>query len=153
MVSVVSHSKYHLGSKILQHWFYVNTDQHSLFLIPIKLLYTANNNIAYRPNFTDFNNSSLAALFFNLEVVFPCLRNTNTAPACSVFSLEEDGLLGGKSLIRALDTGNHIRIFAGSPRVTTFGFGFAGCSTFARSCVPNDYKLSLVCLMPCSGST
>ena len=113
---------------------------------------SSDNTIAYRPNFNDHDNNSLGVIFFNLEVVFPCLRNTNTPPACSLFSLEEDGFLGGKPLIQAADTGNHLRIFSTSNRIATFGFGFAGCSTFARSCVPTDvvnsYGLSLVCLLP-----
>ena len=119
--------------------------------------YTSDNTIAYRPNFNDLHNSSLAVLFFNLDVAFPCLRNTNTAPACSLFSLEEDGFLGGRPLIQAADAGNHFRIFSRSGFVATFGFGFVGCSTLGRSCVPTDvglsYELSLVCLLPRSVCT
>ena len=119
--------------------------------------YTSDNTIAYRPHFNDVYNSSLAVLFFNLEVAFPCLRNTNTAPACSLFSLEEDGFLGGRPLMQAADNGKHFHIFNGSSNVKTFGFGFAGCSTFARSCVPTppyfSFELSLVCLLPSSVCT
>ena len=119
--------------------------------------YSSNNIIAYRPNFNDSYNNSLAVLFFNLEFAFPCLRNTNSTPACSLFSLEEDGFLGGRPLIQAVDIGNHFHIFNGSSPVTTFGFGFAGCSTFASSCVPTiptfSYKMSLVCLLPRNACT
>ena len=119
--------------------------------------YTSDNTIAYRPNYNDLHSSSLAVLFFNLDVAFPCLRNTTTPPVCSLFSQEEDGFLGGRPLIQAADIGNHFRIFSRSNFVATFGFGIAGCSTFGRSCVPtyvgSSYGLSLVCLLPRSVCT
>ena len=121
--------------------------------------YTSDNAIAYRPNFDadDPYNSSLAVLFINLEVAFPCLRNNIAAPACSLFSLEEDGFFGGRPLLQIADIGNHLFIFSNRLYVSTFGFGFAGCSTFAESCVPIDpalsYELSLVCLLPRSVCT
>ena len=114
---------------------------------------SANNIIAYRPYFNDSHNSNMAILFFNLEAAFPCLRDTNIAPACSLFSREEDGFLGGRSLIQAADIGNHFRIFSHNQFVKTFGFGFAGCSTFASWCVPSTFERSLVCLLPSSVCT
>ena len=66
------------------------------------------NTIAYQPYFSDLHNSNLAILFFNLEAAFLCLKDTNTTPACSLFSQEEDEFLGGRSLIQAADIiGNH----------------------------------------------
>ena len=114
---------------------------------------SADNIIAYRPHYNDLHNSSLAVLFFNLEAAFPCLRGTNSMPICSLFTFEEDGFLGGRPLIQAADGGNHFRMFNSYSNVTTFGFGFAGCSTFASSCVPNNFELSLVCLLPRSVRT
>ena len=105
---------------------------------------SANNIIAYRPRYNDHHNSSLAILFFNLEAAFPCLRRN--LPPCSLFTHEEGGFLRGRPLIQAADAGNNLRIFGSW--VMTFGFGFAGCSTFANWCVPNDFELSLVCLLP-----
>ena len=111
---------------------------------------SANNIIAYRPHYNDHHNSNLAILFFNLEAAFPCLGGM---PICSLFPFEEDGFLRGKPIIQAADTGNNFRIFRRYPSVKTFGFGFAGCSTFASSCVPNNFELSLVCLLPRSVCT
>ena len=114
---------------------------------------SANNIIAYRPYFNDSHNSNMAILFFNLEAAFPCLRNTIDPPAaaCTLFSLEEDGFLGGRSLIQAADVGNHFRVFSQNQHINTFGFGFSGCSTFDTSCVPNySFERSLVCLLPSS---
>ena len=111
---------------------------------------SANNVIAYRPYYNDVHNSNLAILFFNLEAAFPCLGGM---PICSLFPFEEDGFFRGRPLIQAADTGNHFRIFSGSHSVKTFGFGFAGCSTFANSCVPDSFELSLVCLLPRSVCT
>ena len=109
---------------------------------------SANNIIAYRPYFNDSHNSSMGILFFNLEAAFPCLRGTCNLSVCSLFSLDEDGFLGGRSLIQAADIGNHFRIFSQNQFINTFGFGFAGCSTFDSSCVPNSFERSLVCLLP-----
>ena len=107
-----------------------------------------NKAIAYRPYFNDAHNSNLAVLFFNLEAAFPCLKDTNIAPACSLFALEEDGFHGGRSLIQAADIGDNFRIFSPYQFIKTFGFGFAGCSTFSRSCVPESFERSIVCLLP-----
>ena len=114
---------------------------------------SANDIIAYRPYFNDSHNSNTAILFFNLEAAFPCLRNTLAAPACTLFSLEEDSFLGGRSLIQAADIGNDFRIFSQNQFINTFGFGFVGCSTFDSSCVPNSFERSLVCLLPSSVCT
>ena len=114
---------------------------------------SANDIIAYRPYFNDSHNSNMAILFFNLEAAFPCLRNTRAAPACTLFSLEEDSFLGGRPLIQAADIGNGFRIFSQNQFINTFGFGFAGCSTFNTSCMPNSFERSLVCLLPSSVCT
>ena len=118
---------------------------------------SADDIIAYRPYFNDSHNSNTAILFFNLEAAFPCLRNTlaHAAPACTLFSLEEDSFLGGRSLIQAADIGNDFRIFSQNQFINTFGFGFVGCSTFDSSCVPNtiSFERSLVCLLSSSVCT
>lgn len=116
---------------------------------------SADDIIAYRPYFNDSHNSNTAILFFNLEAAFPCLRNTLAAPACTLFSLEEDSFLGGRSLIQAADIGNDFRIFSQNQFINTFGFGFVGCSTFDSSCVPNtiSFERSLVCLLSSSVCT
>ena len=113
-------------------------------------LTSPNNAIAYRPYFNDADNSDLAVLFFNLEAAFPCLKDTNIPPACSLFGLEDNGFHGGRSLIQAADTGNQFRIFSQGTNqfVKTFGFGFAECRTFSRWCVPQSFERSLVCLLP-----
>ena len=114
---------------------------------------SANIIIAYRPYFNDSHNSNMAILFFNLEAAFPCLRDAHVTLACTLFSLEDDGFLGGRSLIQAADVGNHFRIFSQNRRINTFGFGFSGCSTFNTRCVPNSFERSLVCLLPSSVCT
>ena len=109
---------------------------------------STDNAIAYRPYFNDVHNSNLAIVFLNLEAAFPCLRDTDVMPVCNLFTLEEDGFLGGRSLVQAADLGNDFRIFSNSRFVKTFGFGFTGCRTFATSCVPVSFERSLVCLLP-----
>jgi hypothetical protein len=95
----------------------------------------------------------MAILFFNLEAAFPCLKDAHIAPACSLFSREEDRFLGGRSLIQAADIGNNFLIFGHFPFIKTFGFGFSGCSMFARGCIPESFERSLVCLLPSSVCT
>ena len=109
---------------------------------------STNNTIVYRPRYHDYHNSNLAILFFNLEATFPCLSGNNKVPICSLFSMEEDGFLGGRPRIQAADIGNQFRIFSSNLNVKTFGFGISGCLTFATSCVPSYLELALVCLLP-----
>lgn len=110
--------------------------------------YTSSNNmVAYRPRYNDAHNSNMAILFINLQALFPCLSGANFHPACSLFTSEEDGFRGGRSIIQAADIGNNFRIFSSSTNFETFGFGVSGCTTFTTSCV-NVLELELVCLLP-----
>ena len=48
------------------------------------------------PCFADRHGSGLAAVFLNLEAIFPC---TSVIPQCGVLTHEEDGFFGGRSFI------------------------------------------------------
>lgn len=110
--------------------------------------YTSSNNmVAYRPNYRDAHSSNLAALFVNLQSLFPCLSGANFHPTCSLFTSESDGFRDGKAIIQAADIGNNFRIFSSRTNFETFGFAVEGCSTFSRDCIDN-LELDLVCLLP-----
>ena len=109
---------------------------------------TVGNLIAYRPNFNDFHTSGLAALFVNIEGVFPCVAGSpQYHPVCKLFTYEEDGFRNGHAVIDAADIGNHFRIFNAS-NLATYGFAFNGCATFTTDCFPVFSQYSIVCLLP-----
>ena len=109
---------------------------------------TASNLLAYRPNFRDLHTSGLAALFVNLEGMFPCIVGSpEYHPVCKLFTYEEDGFRNGKAAIDAADIGNNFNIFTGGNRAT-FGIAFSGCPTFTNDCFPTSTQYSIVCLLP-----
>ena len=108
---------------------------------------STNNLLAYRPNYQDSHTSGLAALFVNIEGVFPCIAGTpEYYPVCEVFTYDEDGFRNGRALIEAADCGNNIQIFGGTS--ATFGFGFSGCSTMTTDCFSYYTEYTIVCLLP-----
>lgn len=109
---------------------------------------TASNLLAYRPNFVDLHTSGLAAVFVNIEGVFPCVVGSpEYHPVCKLFTYEEDGFRNGHAVIDAADIGNNFNIFSGSNRAT-FGFAFTGCATLTTDCFPVFSQYSIVCLLP-----
>ena len=71
---------------------------------------TTNNFMFYRPWFNDGMGSNLAALFLNLEAIFPCIVSVSRVgayyPICHAFTDEEDGFRGGRSILDTGDIGN-----------------------------------------------
>jgi hypothetical protein len=58
---------------------------------PSNSVTSSNNLLAYRPRFSDVHNSNLAAVFINMEGVFPCTQSlSNYYPVCSTYSEEMD---------------------------------------------------------------
>lgn len=114
---------------------------------PLTASTSTNNLLAYRPNYQDSHTSGLAALFVNIEGVFPCIAGTpEHYPVCEVFTYDEDGFRNGRALIEAADCGNNLRIFSGT--AATFGFGFSGCSTMNTDCFAHYTEYAIVCLLP-----
>ena len=119
-----------------------------LFITNTSSAYTSIDNVvAYYPQYNDHHGSDMAILFINLEAVYPCVRSSIYHPPCTLFSAEEDGFRGGRSIIQASDIGNDLEIFSESSSFGTFGFGLVGCSTFDTSCV-DDIDVELICLLP-----
>ena len=115
-----------------------------------------NNLLAYRPRFNDKHNSSLAAIFINLEGVFPCLVHlTDYYPICMVFSEEGDGFRGGKALIDSGDIGNNFNIFSSqNTNIKTYGITIQHCPELTTTCFPEFHSLAVACYLPrapCSG--
>ena len=47
---------------------------------------SSNNLLAYCPNFADYHTSGLAAIFVNIQGIFPCLSGRISGPICKVFT-------------------------------------------------------------------
>ena len=106
---------------------------------------SADNTLAYRPNFGDLHWSRLAAVFLNLEKLFPCA--SMVTPICSMFTLEEDGFRNGKAIIEAEDSGNNFRVFSSTENIRTYGFAFQGCGELngRNGCMPTYFEISITC--------
>ena len=110
---------------------------------------SSNNLLAYRPQYRDTHNSSLGAIFINLESVFPCLVPlTDYYPICSVYSNEEDGFRGGKVVIGAGDSGNNFHIFSDSANIKTYSIVIQDCPELTSECLPIFHKISVACFVP-----
>ena len=108
-----------------------------------------NNLLAYRVRYNDDHYSSLAAIFINLDGVFPCLAPlSDYRPICKIYSNEEDGFRGGKAIIGAGDSGNSFRIFSTWADIKTYGIAIQNCPEITPSCIPSWHKISLACYLP-----
>lgn len=109
---------------------------------------STNNLLAYRPNYSDSHTSGLAAIFVNIERVFPCIAGTfRFYPVCKTFTSDEDGFRNGRAIIDVADYGNHFTGIFGRG-VSVFAFAIAGCSTWNDDCFPNYIEHTIVCLLP-----
>ena len=116
---------------------------------PSQAVTSSNNLLAYRPQFADAHNSSLAGVFINLESVFPCLQSLSSYnPICQVFSHEEDGFRGGKALISAGDGGNHFRVFSATSNILTYAVAIQECPEFTTTCFPTYQSFVVACYLP-----
>ena len=98
---------------------------------------SSNNLLAYRPSFADHHTSGLAAIFVNIQGVFPCLSGRSSAPICKMFTYEGDGFRNGHAIIESADArlsddfgdafGNNI---------PTFAFALSGCPTMSDDYFP-----------------
>ena len=110
---------------------------------------SSNNLLAYRPQYRDTHNSSLAAIFINLEGVFPCLVPlTDYHPICSVYSEDQDGFRGGKAIIGAGDSGNTFHIFSNSANIKTYSIAVQDCPELTPACFPIYHQISVICFLP-----
>ena len=105
--------------------------------------------LAYRPSYNfDFHQSSLGAIFLNLDRLFPCIVHSKIIPACRRFTQEEDGFFKGKTITEAGDVGNHLEIFGSS--VKTYGFVFESCPYLngINGCFPHSFQTVITCFLP-----
>ena len=110
---------------------------------------SSNNLLAYRPRYRDVHNSNLAAIFINLEGVFPCLVPlTDYYPICSVYSEDQDGFRGGKAIIGASDSGNTFHIFSNSANIKTYSIAVQNCPELTPACLPLWHKITVTCFLP-----
>lgn len=114
---------------------------------------TTNNFMFYRPRFNDGMGSNLAALFLNLEAIFPCIVSVSRVgayyPICRAFTDEEDGFRGGRSILDTGDIGNgRFRIFSGSEDIETYALAIQTCPVWTTSCFPDIHSFSIVCYLP-----
>ena len=103
------------------------------------------NILAYRPNFNS-HGQNLAAVFINLETLFPCTKGKKYVPSCTSLTQGEKGFNQGRPLLQAGDTGNSFKVFSSS----TYGFAFNGCTKFtgAAPCLEKYYTFSIACFLP-----
>ena len=108
-----------------------------------------NNLFAYRPRFNDDHDSNLAAIFINMEGVFPCIQSlSGYDPICSTHTEEDDGFRGGKALIDTADAGNQLRVFSSSSSIITYGIAIQDCPEFTTACYPSHLSFTVVCYLP-----
>ena len=95
---------------------------------------SGDNTIAYHPNYRDRNWSNLAAVFVNLEALYPCISGLGNSLVCQAFA---NGLTGGRSLVQGAEIGNHLRIFSSSRNlpIATWAFGLGECTWFNTNCI------------------
>ena len=112
---------------------------------------SANNVLAYRPNFYRNAGGNTAIVFINLKAAIPCYQANFLAPICRLFTSEENSFQyhNGKPFIQTSRIGNFFAIFGmrNVPYIATYEFGVTGCSTFDPACV-TDFEVTLVCLLP-----
>ena len=109
---------------------------------------SANNLVAYRPEFIDSHGSDLGALFLNIEGIFPCTKSASYLPTCGILTREEDGFFQGRPFIQAADSGNHFRVFNSTAPIKTYGLAIQGCPEINSSCLPSEAAIAIFCLLP-----
>ena len=109
---------------------------------------STNNMLAYRPNYADYHGSGLAAVFLNIDKIFPCA--SGQAPFCRMFTYNEEGFSKGKAILEAADTGSSFRIFSSTANINTYGFAFQGCNQLngANGCMPTYFDTAITCQLP-----
>ena len=105
---------------------------------------SSNNLLAYRPSFADWHTSGLAAIFVNIQGIFPCLSKP---PICKIFTYEDDGFRNGHAIIEGGDGSTDFGDAFGN-NIPTFAFAFSGCPTMSNDCFPTYWECSIVCLLP-----
>ena len=127
------------------HVYLPNGQLEELSLSNISVAVTSPNNIlAYRPRFK----VNLAALFFNMDAIFPCIESAHYNPTCGILTHEEDVFVRGHSYLQAADSGNTLRIFSSTEYIRTYGFAIEGCAEFSPSCFHVHIAFTLFCLLP-----
>lgn len=110
---------------------------------------SANNLVAYRPQFIDVHESNLGVLFLNMEGIFPCISSVSYyVPTCGILTREEDGFFQGRLFIQAADSGTNFRVFNSMADIKTYGLAVQGCPEINSSCLPSYASITIFCLLP-----
>ena len=90
----------------------------------------------------------LAAIFINLNKLFPCAGQSARKNIYHAFSYEEDGFKQGKALLEAADNGGNFEIFGKD--VNTYGITIQDCPLmFGYSgCLPGGFSKVIVAALP-----
>ena len=137
--------------RILRLYTTNSTSQVSL-VDPSQNQTSADNLLAYRPNFKDRHNSGLAGIFINIEGVFPCTVGLHKSsvlrgPVCKLFTSEEDGFNDGRAIVELGDAGNvELTVFGSNVRL--YGLAFSGCQMLTEKCLPLWFQSEIVCMLP-----
>ena len=129
-----------------------NTTSQISLINPYQSTTSADNLLAYRPNFKDRHNSGLAGIFINIEGVFPCTSGLDDqrilkGPSCKLFTNEEDGFNDGRTIIELGDAGN-VELAVFGSNVGLYGLAFSGCQVLTGKCLPLYFQSEIVCMLP-----
>ena len=129
-----------------------NTTSEIFLRDPTQNATSADNLLAYYPEFKDRHNSSLAGIFVNIEGIFPCTADLDhlRGPSCKLlnFTNEEDGFNGGKAIIGLGDIGNLELAVVFDSNVALYGLAISGCPTLTPECLPYWFQSEIVCMLP-----
>ena len=106
------------------------------------------NLMAYRPSYSS-HSSTLAALFLNIQGIFPCLAHVpQYNPLCYLMAHEEEGFRTGRSFLEAADEGEEMRIFGSTDDLPTYGIAIEECTQFTDTCWPAHAAIAVSCQLP-----
>lgn len=122
---------------------YINVDGKDLDSLRLDQGDKTSTYLAYRPNFADYHQSGLGAVFVNLKQLYPCIGST---AICHIASFEEDGFRKGKAYIEAGDSGADFNMFGTGP---VYGLAVQGCGDLNDpSCFKQWQQSQVVCYLP-----
>ena len=143
----------HIGANRRLRLHSSNTTSEIFLRDPTQNATSADNLLAYYPEFKDRHNSGLAGIFINIEKIFPCtvhLKDEKTliGPSCKLFTNEEDEFNGGRAIIELGDIGNGELAVVFGPSVGLYGLAISGCPTLTPECLPHWFKSEIMCMLP-----
>lgn len=115
---------------------------------PFRSSTSSNNILAYRPRYSDYHSSGLAAIFVNIKKVFTCLAllDTSFSPSCTIITHEDNGFRNGRPYIELGDSGDDVRVFGSN--TPTYGFALHDCPEVNTPCVTPQLNVTVMCFLP-----